>query len=335
MASRVPGLGSVPLVHDKFYSKFGGIPYDESFGCIDPDLNKYGPPPQNGKSESIRFIQQSPGIRINSNRQSLFFLCGKCDSASGHFTEDMITFQLGELKKFEDLILCSDCHQRFPGLEQWRIRNVFRDNSGFPPGSMIRVLSPRSSHNGEKDYWQLQGDGSKDPRLSDDEIESRRWLIPRFEFVWPLWQFANCSEATMEKNGWFYECILSGKHYTKPSDFIDGIAGHIGRYKSTACTAEEIETERPNKILPVNLFARHDDAKCHIPRAKYRRYHGNIPATHHSNYVERNSQDDISQRGNHVIGQHGFRMPEAMAIPVSDHVVQPAMGLSNQMAHYG
>ncbi|RVD88871.1 uncharacterized protein DFL_003042 [Arthrobotrys flagrans] len=154
---------------------------------IDPDLENYRYTPSGNINNqlSVRFRQPN---QHNTHMQEFYFRCGCCRKDGPTFTEEMITFRLEELRIKEDLLLCRECQtDRFPGLEEWRFRDIFKNSAAIPSNAMIRVLSPRSYHNGQQSSWQKE---KIPPHLHRNRYSPdvcRRWLIPSLPFVWPLW----------------------------------------------------------------------------------------------------------------------------------------------------
>ncbi|KAF3147404.1 hypothetical protein TWF594_002625 [Orbilia oligospora] len=294
---------------------------------IDPDLHlhTYKPP----------FVEPDPESPIpppqrkedSASTKMFYFCCGCCGKQGPNFNKDMITFEIRELRAKEDLLLCCECRSNcFPDLETWRCRDIFKEGPTVPwlSGFMVRVLSPRSSHGGRL----VDESENKVPKSA----EFVRWLIHSIPSIWPFWSphdgtqsvemptvelareviddnLEDLSEGSDHGNGKkvnrpkkFYRCVLCSYEKSKPSRFVDHIAGYMGRYRSKLCTEEEIEKESdksPNKYLPINLFGRKDYAKKHIlDTTRFEKYHGRrISEDKVYRYIDLNPQDNILERG--------------------------------------
>ncbi|KAK6513658.1 hypothetical protein TWF506_008097 [Arthrobotrys conoides] len=159
----------------------GGEYNDEDINYhIDPNLDQYSNRPAFGKMNDESSIQSLQQEGNNLNNKLFFFSCGCCGRHGPNSTENMITFNVNELRIKEDLMICWECRiDCFPDLEKWRIRHIFK-NCPWPSDFMIRVLSPRSCHDGQTGYA-LEG---KEPKNVNAVV---RWLPPSIPIVWPLW----------------------------------------------------------------------------------------------------------------------------------------------------
>ncbi|KAK6499080.1 hypothetical protein TWF481_011649 [Arthrobotrys musiformis] len=328
------------LVLDSSFFDATGAPDDAGPTDIDPNIDpnletyQYTPPSDTTEQEeAIRFPQQNHSLATSEHEtvtNRFYFRCGCCGERGPEFTEDMITFQICELRPEEDLLLCWTCWtEYYPGLEKWRVRPIFKPTAMLPE-TMIRALAPRSFHNKRQSEWQTEYIPPHQHNLNQYRLKVyRRWLIPGIPYIWPLWSVKNGSkvppklsaaaarlegkrpqefesfnspvkELPQELPQEFPEESVDGNTRKKePIIYHDHIAGYMGRYRSTICTKEEIAKEhkdRPNKELPINLFGRYEFALNHINKTlKFGKYH--CKDTPIEDAVDVNSQDDVFMRG--------------------------------------
>ncbi|KAK6338006.1 hypothetical protein TWF696_001477 [Orbilia brochopaga] len=239
--------------------------------------------------------------------------CGSCGRKSQDIGDDEsgLEFRLDELREDEDLILCRSCYEDyFPRLKPCQFHPVFKDQ----PQGMIRVLALRSTRNGELREWQeesypISRCGHKDKtscKCPRDRlgVSHLRWLPPRVPIVWPLW----LPEKTLDAYGGF-PCIAcseihviskahSDKTY-KQSEFVDHIAGLIGRFICDRCDKMDpdqknswTKTSRNRKSIPECLFGRKECLQTHLKRP----LHQDLTQDQIENSIKQNRPDDVLKR---------------------------------------